>query len=241
MSDCCTVSPATEIAPPSDSPRLVCSRCGQPGTAVSLLTLKHQVKLPHLAAVEAGPFAFCRSPECPVVYFNASGIGLTLTDVRQVPTVKKTDNPLLCYCFGFDLEMARAEIRATGRCTVPEHIAAEMKAERCACEVRNPQGSCCFANVTAAVNRELAAARGKPVADPKLRVLSGFTRQLIVTRGRPSADEANAFLAAGFAEQQVLELILALAVKTLSNYSNHSFGTPVDDMFKGRLWTPPAA
>jgi len=58
----------------------------------------------------------------------------------------------------------RAEIRATGRCTVPDRIAAEMKADRCACEIRNPQGSCCFANVTAAVKRELAAARAKPVA-----------------------------------------------------------------------------
>ncbi len=164
MSNCCSVSPATEPVPHSDSPRLVCPRCGQPGKAVSLLTLKHQVKLPHLAAVEAGPFAFCRSPECPVVYFNASGIELTLADVRQVPTVKNSDNPQLCYCFGFDTVMARAEIRATGGCTVPGRIAAEMKADRCACEIRNPQGSCCFANVTAAVKREIAAARGKPVA-----------------------------------------------------------------------------
>jgi len=55
--------------------------------------------------------------------------------------------------------MARAEIRATGQCTAPGRIAAEMKADRCACEIRNPQGSCCFANVTAAVKRELAAIR----------------------------------------------------------------------------------
>lgn len=162
MSDCCSVSPATEAAPSSATPRLDCPRCEQPGKPVSLLTLKHQVKLPHLAAVEAGPFAFCRSPECPVVYFNATGTVLTLDDVRQAPTVKKSGNPQLCYCFGFDTEMARAEIRATGRCTVPERIAAEMKADRCACEIRNPQGSCCFANVTAAVKRELAAARANP-------------------------------------------------------------------------------
>ena len=76
----------------------------------------------------------------------------------------RSANPQLCYCFGFDTEMARTEIRATGRCTVPSRIAAEMKADRCACEIRNPQGSCCFANVTAAVKRELAAARAKPVA-----------------------------------------------------------------------------
>lgn len=164
MSDCCSVPSVSETAPSSGSPRLVCPHCEQAGKAVSLLTLKHQVKLPHLATVEAGPFAFCRSPECPVVYFNAAGTTLLLDDVRQRPTVKTSANPTLCYCFGFDTEMARAEISATGQCTVPGRIAAEMKADRCACEIRNPQGSCCFANVTAAVKRELAAARARSVA-----------------------------------------------------------------------------
>ncbi len=161
MPDCCTNASAAEIAPPSESPVLVCPRCGKPGKPVSLLTLKHQVKLAHLATVEAGPFAFCRTPDCPVVYFNGPGTVLTLEDVRRVPTVKPSDNPQLCYCFGFDTEMARAEIRATGHCTAPDRIAAEMKADRCACEIRNPQGSCCFANVTAAVKHELVLVRAR--------------------------------------------------------------------------------
>lgn len=161
MSDCCSTTSAAETAPPSEAPDLVCPRCGKPGKPISLLTLKHQVKLQHLTAVEAGPFAFCRVPECPVVYFNGTDTVLTLEHVRQVPTVKHSENPQLCYCFGFDTEMARTEIRATGQCTVPGRIAAEMKADRCACEIRNPQGSCCFANVTAAVKRELAAVRSE--------------------------------------------------------------------------------
>ncbi len=160
MSDCCAVpSAVSEGAPPSATPSMNCPRCGKIGRAVSLLTLKHQVKPAHLAAVEAGLFAFCRSPDCPVVYFNATGIALLLDDVRQRPTVKTSTNPQLCYCFGFDTEMARAEIRATGQCMVPGLIAAEMNADRCACEIRNPQGSCCFANVVAAVKHELAAGR----------------------------------------------------------------------------------
>lgn len=97
-----------------------------------------------------------------MVYFNITGIALLLDDVRQLPTVKTSANPQLCYCFGFDTEMARAEIRATGGCTVPGRIVAEMKADRCACEIRNPQGACCLANVTSAVKHELAAARSGP-------------------------------------------------------------------------------
>jgi hypothetical protein len=165
MPDCCSVPPAAETAPAPAVSRLDCPRCGQPGKAVSQLTLKHQVKLAHLETVEAGPFAFCRSSECLVVYFNATGTTLLLDDVRQRPTVKTSANPQLCYCFGFDTEMARAEIRATGGCSAPGRIAAEMKADRCACEIRNPQGSCCFANVTAAVRRELAAALVKSTAN----------------------------------------------------------------------------
>lgn len=159
MSDCCSASPVAEDARASKSPALVCPRCGKTGKAVSLLTLKHQVKPAHRATVEDGPFAFCRSPECPVVYFNATGIALTLDDVRQAPTAKPSDNPPLCYCFGFDTAMVRVEIAATGGCTIPQRIAAEMKADRCACEIRNPQGSCCYANVVAAVKRELAASQ----------------------------------------------------------------------------------
>lgn len=81
---------------------------------------------------------------------------------------------------------------------------------------------------------------GTTIPDAKLAALADFTRHLLQTRGRPTAEAARAFIAAGFTERQILEVILAIAVKTLSNYSNHIFGTPVDDMFKGRLWTPSA-
>lgn len=81
---------------------------------------------------------------------------------------------------------------------------------------------------------------GREIPDVKLRALAHFTRHLLQTRGRPTAAEAQAFLAAGYTEKQVFDLILAIAVKTLSNYSNHISATPVDDVFKGRLWSAPA-
>jgi hypothetical protein len=61
----------------------------------------------------------------------------------------------LCYCFGFTRAMVVEEIRATGKCTVPQRIAAEVKAGNCACEIRNPQGSCCLGNVHAVVKERL--------------------------------------------------------------------------------------
>lgn len=41
----------------------------------------------------------------------------------------------------------------------------------------------------------------------------------------------QAFLDAGFHERDVLCIVLAIAVKTLSNFSDHAFATPVDAVF----------
>ena len=75
-----------------------------------------------------------------------------------------------------------------------------------------------------------------PIPDGKLAALAGFVRHLVATRGRPTVEQANAFLRAGYSEAQVLYLILAIAVKTISNYTNHLFDTPVDGIFKARAW-----
>ncbi len=78
---------------------------------------------------------------------------------------------------------------------------------------------------------------GTPIPEPKLRSLSEFTRTLLATRGRPDRTDVAAFLAAGYTERHILEVILAVAVKTLSNWSNHVFNTPVDEMFAAREWS----
>lgn len=82
-----------------------------------------------------------------------------------------------------------------------------------------------------------AIRNGEEIPDAKLSALSEFTRVLFEKRGNPSREEAQAFLAAGYKEKQILEIILALAVKTLSNYPNHIFQTPVDDAFSSRKWS----
>lgn len=160
MPDCCPVkSPAGNLAAETAKAgtKANCPRCGQPGQPVALQTLKHQVKPEHLETVEAGPFNFCRTATCDVAYFNDSGVVLTKADVRQRIGLKETEDPIpLCYCFGFTEAMVGEEIRATGRCTIPQRITAEVKAGNCACEIRNPQGSCCLGNVTAALKKALS-------------------------------------------------------------------------------------
>ncbi len=94
------------------------------------------------------------------------------------------------------------------------------------------------AKVPTAVTDAIRA--GEPIADPRLQALNHFVTAMVENRGQPDQRELDAFLAAGYHEEQVLEVVLAIAVKTISNYTNHLFDNPVDDAFAARAWTPPA-
>ena len=72
---------------------------------------------------------------------------------------------------------------------------------------------------------------GKTLPDARLDALSRFTAHMVQTRGRPTPEAVEDFKAAGYSDRHVLEIILALAVKTLSNYSNHIARHEVDEVF----------
>jgi uncharacterized peroxidase-related enzyme len=84
-----------------------------------------------------------------------------------------------------------------------------------------------------------AIRRGEAIPDVKLRALSELTRTLVAKRGLPAPADVQPFLAAGYTERQILYVVLAIAVKTLSNYSNHLFDTEVDAIFAKRAWHAP--
>ncbi|MDX1466141.1 MAG: carboxymuconolactone decarboxylase family protein [Halomonas sp.] len=76
----------------------------------------------------------------------------------------------------------------------------------------------------------------RPIPDERLAALAAFTKVMFETRGMPTEADVAAFLAAGFEERQVLQIVLALAVKTLSNYANHVNHPPVDEAFADYAW-----
>jgi len=78
---------------------------------------------------------------------------------------------------------------------------------------------------------------GKPIADAKLEVLRRFTAAVTKTRGWPSEDETTAFVNVGYTKAQVLEVILGVGMKTLSNYTNHIAKTPLDGAFAKSAWS----
>ena len=78
----------------------------------------------------------------------------------------------------------------------------------------------------------LAALRsGDELPDAALQSVAAFTTAMVLSRGNPGRGAVNAFLAAGYGEQQVLGVVLAIACKTFSNSVNHLGGTPVDAVF----------
>ena len=79
--------------------------------------------------------------------------------------------------------------------------------------------------VDALVNKTL-------LADEKLETLRETTLAMTQNRGVISDEQIEKFFAAGYAQQQLLEIVLGLSQKVMSNYTNHLADTPVDEPFK---------
>ena len=60
-------------------------------------------------------------------------------------------------------------------------------------------------------------------------------------RGQVDARAVQSFLDAGFTRRHVLEVILGIAQKVMSNYTNHVAQTPVDEAFRPFEWHKTAA
>ena len=139
---CCAPTPQTSVD-------LCCPVNGEKGKPVQLITLKSLLKPSALETLNPHTdYFFCGTPDCQVVYFNSEGQGFT-TDQIKVPVFQKYEgeNVPVCYCFGWTRKRIQQEITQTRHSSVEDSIRKQVKARRCGCEVNNPQGSCCLANV----------------------------------------------------------------------------------------------
>jgi AhpD family alkylhydroperoxidase len=81
---------------------------------------------------------------------------------------------------------------------------------------------------------------GRPIADKKLEGLRRFAAAVVNSRGWPSDTDTAAFLSVGYGSQQVLEVVLGVGMKTLSNYANHIAKIPLDQAFASAAWSKAA-
>jgi len=83
-----------------------------------------------------------------------------------------------------------------------------------------------------------AVREDRAIADPKLEALRLFSKKVVIDRGFVSDTDVDTFLAAGYDRSAVLAVILGVALKVISNYTNHVAETPVNDAFQKHAWTP---
>lgn len=82
-----------------------------------------------------------------------------------------------------------------------------------------------------------AARKEQALPDAKLDALVRFTRLVVAERGWVAPEHIDAFVAAGWRKEQVAEVVLGVAMKTLSNYFNHVNHTEVDAAFQANAWS----
>ncbi|MFN8092218.1 MAG: (2Fe-2S)-binding protein [Vicinamibacteria bacterium] len=154
MDECCDAS-----VPDTPQSRL-CAACGQAGRTVGLITLKALLRPAALERLSVGDHYFCATAACPVVYFGAGDVfpheDVLVPVFQKEPPGRRT----VCYCFDVGEDQVRAEVETTGASVSAERITGLVRDERCACELRNPQGGCCLGNVRAIARSAL----GAPVA-----------------------------------------------------------------------------
>ena len=79
---------------------------------------------------------------------------------------------------------------------------------------------------------------GNDPADPKLSALTRFGKKMVQKRGWVDENDINEFLQAGYSKANIFEVVLVIAMKTITNYCNHISGVPVDSAFSDYKWSP---
>jgi uncharacterized peroxidase-related enzyme len=88
---------------------------------------------------------------------------------------------------------------------------------------------------------ELQANRQARSSDPKAEAALAFAARLVETRGHVAAADVEAVKAAGYDDAAVVEIVLHVALNTLTNYVNSALGTEVDFPLVAPLAGSPSA
>lgn len=126
----------------------LCPACGAMGVSVSIQTVQAMAAI-SLRWLRPTSYQFCRTPHCPVVYYRVDDAQtLTVDQVRERVYQKETaqSDVFICYCFRYRASDLRQATAAEYEAIIAD-IRAGIAAGQCACELRNPQGSCCLGNV----------------------------------------------------------------------------------------------
>lgn len=77
---------------------------------------------------------------------------------------------------------------------------------------------------------------GRTPGDPRLAALSTVTRRLIETRGHLDREDVDAFLAAGFDQAQLLDVVTGVALSAMANYTANVADPELEAPFRAEAW-----
>lgn len=79
----------------------------------------------------------------------------------------------------------------------------------------------------------------KELTDQKLQALRVFAREVVRNRGEVDEKTVLSLKKQGYTNRTILDVILAVAQKTITNYANHFADTPVDTAYEKFTWSHP--
>lgn len=84
-----------------------------------------------------------------------------------------------------------------------------------------------------------ALRNGRRLSTARLEGLRFFTQALLRSKGRIVQADLDAFYEAGYTSRHALEVVLGIAIKVMSNYTNSIAGTPLDKVVQKYKWVKP--
>jgi len=111
-----------------------------------------------------------------------------------------------------------------------------------ATSVENACGYCVAGHTTFALAVGIDASvvvdmrRSAKTSDKRLEALRHFVTMLVRMRGAIARQEIARFIASGFTVNQVFELLIGIAAKTVTNFASKMARIPVDEAFSANEW-----
>lgn len=141
MSECCNLKIENTKLP------LKCKECGRLGKPVKRTTLEHLFIQEKMASIQDIQYFFCLTANCNVVYFSENA-NFYKADLKVRVGLKEREEPIpICYCFNYTKKMILDDLIQNGHSTIKERIVHQTKIGNCQCQIKNPEGTCCLANI----------------------------------------------------------------------------------------------
>ena len=132
------------VREPDADGRVLCPRCGTPGTPVGTGPLDTHIQA-SVRSRMADSAWYCSQPVCEVAYFNMFEQSVLVTELRSPVYPYDIDAPI-CACFGLTWDDVDADSRDSAPLRI-RGLLAKSKSPEARCQLLAVDGQCCIREV----------------------------------------------------------------------------------------------